>query len=125
VPSAGAKEFRPGDVRICNARHCVAIANRAALRSLASLIYRADRPAAARRPSLGVPYFELRYRNGYVAGIVATKRLDRFLSYGVVLGRFVPGRWYAVPRTASEELRRLAVVLRPLRLTRAAIARSR
>jgi hypothetical protein len=72
-----------------------------------------------------VPYYELRFRNGYVTGIVATARLDRFLSYGVFLGRFARDRWYAVPHNMSSEFRRLTVGLRPLRLTRAALAKSR
>jgi hypothetical protein len=52
-------------------------------------------------------------------------RLDRFLSYGVHLDRFARNRWYAMPRPLSQELRRLTVSLRPLRLDRAALAKSR
>jgi hypothetical protein len=66
----------------------------------------------------------LRFRNGYVTGIVATRRLDRFLTYGVIDQRFARDTWYAVPRKLSEEFRRLTVVLHPLRLTRAALAKS-
>ena len=124
LPAASAKDFQPGDVRICNSRHCRAVVNRGALAGLASLYYGDRLPARARRPRLGQPYFELRYRNGYVSGIVAGGRLDRFLSYGVVLGRFTPYRWYRVPDRASREFRRLTVGLRPLRLDRAAIAKS-
>jgi hypothetical protein len=54
----------------------------------------------------------LRYRNGYVTGIVATRRLDRFLTYGVIDQRFARETWYAVPRRLSGELRRLTVGLR-------------
>lgn len=68
---------------------------------------------------------ELKFRNGYVPGIVARANLDRFLSYGVYLERFRGGRWYRVPTRAAEELRRLTAQLKPLRLTRASIARSR
>jgi hypothetical protein len=67
----------------------------------------------------------LRFSNGYVTGIVATRRLDRFLSYGVHLERFGRNSWYAVPPRLSAELRRLTAGLRPLRVTRAALARSR
>jgi hypothetical protein len=69
--------------------------------------------------------FELRFRNGYVTGIVAATRLDRFLSYGVYLGRFTPGRWYRFPDKVARELRRLAAPLAPLRVTRSALAKSR
>lgn len=124
LPAASAKEFRPGDVRICNSRHCLAVVNRKVLPLLASFYYGDRTPAPVHRPKLGVPYYELRYRNGYVTGIIATRRLDRFLSYGVVLGRFTRHQWYRVPREVSREFRRLTVGLRPLRLSRAALAKS-
>jgi len=104
---------------------CIAIENRAVLPLLGSFYYSGPSPARARRPKLGAPYYELRFRNGYVTGIVATRRLDRFLSYGVYLERFARNRWYAVPYEMSRELRRLTVGLRPLRLTQAALAKSR
>jgi hypothetical protein len=124
VPSAGAKEFRPGDVRVCNATRCVPILERSVVPQLASF-YTGPRPARRARPALGTPHYELRYRGGYVTGIVATRHLDRFLAYGVHEGRFDKNAWYAVPRRLSTELRRLTDALRPLRLTRAALAKSR
>jgi hypothetical protein len=127
VAAAGAaKEFEPGDLRICNAKRCVPIMNRAALTSLGAFYYIGTRPPPrALRAPLGAPSFELRFDNDYVTGIVATTRLDRFLSYGVNIGRFDAGRWYRVYPKAALELRRLTVGLRPVRLTRAALARSR
>jgi hypothetical protein len=125
VPSASAKDFGPGDLRVCNATRCVAIVNRAVLPALGSFYYSGAPLAHVRRPALGTPYFELRFRNDYVTGIVATQHLDRFLSYGVHLERFARGTWYAVPRRLSAELRRLTIGLRPLGVTRAALAKSR
>jgi hypothetical protein len=125
APTAGSKDFRPGDLRLCNAKRCVAIAARDVLPQLGSFYYGSYGLTPARRPPLRTPYYELRFRNGYVTGIVATVRLDRFLSYGVNGDRFAGGRWYAMPRRLSVELRRLASGLHPLRLTRAALARSR
>jgi hypothetical protein len=125
VPAANAKEFRPGDLRLCNATRCVAVVNGPVLARLAGFYYRGPRPVRTARPPLGVPYYELRFRNGYVTGIVATRRLDRFLTYGVHDHWFLPHAWYAVPRPIASELRRLADGLRPLRLTRAALAKSR
>jgi hypothetical protein len=125
LPSASAKDFRPGDVRVCNATRCVAIVNRAVQPQLASFYYSGPPPTRVRRPDLGTPYYELRYRNGYVTGIVATRRLGRFLTYGVHDQRFAADTWYAVPRPVSAELRRVSAVLQPLRLSRAALARSR
>ena len=125
LPSASAKDFRPGDVRVCNATRCVPILNRSVLPQLTSFYYRGPLPVRFARQALGTPYYELRFRNGYVTGIVATRRLDRFLTYGVHDQRFTHDTWYAVPHRVSMELRLLTDALRPLRLTRAAVARSR
>ena len=125
LPSASAKSFGPGDLRVCNATRCVAIVNRDVLPQLGSFYYLGPPPARVPGPALGARYYELRFRNDYVTGIVAARRLDRFLSYGVHLERFARNKWYAVPRPLSQELRRLTVGLPPLRLTRAALAKSR
>jgi hypothetical protein len=124
LPSAAAKEFRPGDLRVCNARHCVAIVKGGVLERIGAFYYGRYGLTPVRRPALRVPYYELRFRNGYATGIVATARLDRFLSYGVNSGRFAARRWYSVPLGVSAELRRLTRGLRPLRLSRAALERS-
>jgi hypothetical protein len=124
--AATAKEFRPGDLRICGQRICVKITNQPVLNVLGAFYYAGpDAPMQARSPRLGAKAFELRFRNGYVTGIVATARLDRFLSYGVYLGRFTPRRWYRFPDRVARELRRLAAPLAPLRVTRRALAKSR
>jgi hypothetical protein len=123
--AAAAKEFRPGDLRICNRARCVAIRNRPVLTLLGAFYYTGRKaPPSAGAAHLGARAFELRFRNGYVTGIVATARLDRFLSYGVNLGRFAAGRWYRLPDRVARALRRLAAPLRPLRVTRRALARS-
>jgi hypothetical protein len=124
LPSASAKDFGPGDLRVCNASRCVPIVKRDVLPLLGSFYYSGPAPAHLRAPALGAAYYELRFRNNYVTGIVASRQLDRFLSYGVHLERFDAGTWYAVPRRLSAELRRLTASLRPLRLTRAALAKS-
>jgi hypothetical protein len=124
VPSAGAKDFKPGDLRVCNATRCAPIVTRSVLPQLGSFYYMGSAPAQVDQPALGTPYYELRFRNGYVTGIVATRRLDHFLSYGVNLGRFVRDQWYAVPRPLSAELRRLTATLRPFALSPAALAKS-
>ena len=122
---ASAKDFKPGDMSVCDRADCAAIVDPAATSALASLIYTGGRPQRVAAPRLGGPYVKLSFKNGYVPGIVASPRLDRFLSYGVVLGRFRRGTWYRVPPAAARELRLLAAGLRPLRLTRAAVAKSR
>ena len=125
APSANGKEFEPGSLRVCNASRCVPIMNRAILPSLGRFYYSGPPLTQVRRPALWSPYYELRTPNGYVTGIVATRRLDRFLSYGVHDQRFERDQWYAVPGRLSAELRRLTKSLRPRALDRAALARSR
>jgi hypothetical protein len=125
APSASAKEFRPGDLRLCNGTRCAPIVDRDVVRSLSAFYYTGPSNPVAGAPRLGSPMYELRFRNGYVTGVVAGALLDRFLSYGVYLERFRRGRWYRFPTVVATELRRLAEGLAPLRLTRQAIAKSR
>jgi hypothetical protein len=71
------------------------------------------------------PYYELRFRNGYVTGIVATAGMGRFLSYGVNTGRFTRGIWYRVPVRVRAALRTTGASLLPRRLSAAALGKSR
>jgi hypothetical protein len=125
VPSAAAKDFGPGDLRVCDAKRCVGVRNPHVLPLLGSFYYSGPRPKAAAKPRLRSPYFELRFRNGYVTGIVAKATLDCFLSYGVYLERFRHGAWYRVPARLASEFRTLTAPLTPFRLTRTALAKSR
>jgi hypothetical protein len=125
LPYASAKDFRPGDLRVCNATRCVPIVEPDAVKRLGPFYYSGPAPTHVTPPALGAPFYQLRFRNNYVTGIVATRQLDRFLSYGVHLERFTRDTWYAVPATLSAALRRLTAGLRPLRVTRAALAKSR
>ena len=117
LPAASAKDFHPGDLRVCNANRCVPIKNRTVLRRVGLFYYTGQAPVRVQPAALGSRYYELRLRNGYVTGIVATRRLDRFLSNGVNIGRFESDTWYRVPLKISLELRRLTQTLRPLRLS--------
>jgi hypothetical protein len=120
-----AKDFNPGDLRVCNAKRCVPITAPHVVAKLGPFYYSGPPPARMRAPRMGAPAFELRFENGYATGIVASPKLDRFLSYGVHQGRFARGAWYQVPPSVSSELRALTARLAPLRVTPAAIARSR
>jgi hypothetical protein len=122
---AWGKDFDPGDLRVCNAKRCVPITTPDVVAALGPFYYSGPTPATMRAPRMGAPAFELRFVNGYATGIVASPKLDRFLSYGVHLGRFARGTWYRVPPVLAVELRRLTARLAPMRVTRAAIARSR
>ena len=126
IPAATAKDFGPGDLRVCNAHRCAPITNRAVLPLLGRFYYSdVHDPRVTSRPRRGAPAFELRFKNGYVTGIVASARLDRFLSYGVNLGRFHRGVWYRLPTRLASELTKLTAGMKPLRVTQAALARSR
>jgi hypothetical protein len=119
VAVASAKVFGPGDIRLCGASKCVAIRDAAPLRAFSTFIYHEGRPPAAATPRAGSAYFELRFRNGYVAGDIGSRSLDRFRSHGVLCGRFRTGTWYRMPPRAAAEVRELTRDLTPLRLTRA------
>ena len=121
---AGAKEFASGDVRVCDATRCVPVMRPTMVRLLARFIYTGPTPATVARPAWGAPAFELRYRNGYVTGVIGSTRLDRFLSFGVYAERFRPRVWYRVPPELGVELRRLTAGMKPYRVTRALVARS-
>jgi hypothetical protein len=123
--AAAAKDFQPGDLRLCNSTRCVPVVDRAALAELSGMYYGSGRLRRAIPPALGVACYELRFTNGYVTGIVATSALDRFLSYGVNADRFARGRWYRVPPRAAAMLRRTAASLVPSRLNRVALRKSR
>jgi hypothetical protein len=125
VAAAQAKDFHPGDIRVCNAKRCVAIANPEVVPELGAFYYSGPPLERVRAPRLGAPAFRLTFRNGYVTGIVAAARLDRFLSYGVHLERFERDVWYRVPPALAAELRTLTRDLAPLRVTPAALRRSR
>jgi hypothetical protein len=121
---ASAKDFGPGDLRVCNAHRCVPITRRPVLPLLGSFYYSGPKPETVAAPRFGSRAFELRFRNGYATGIVAGPNLDRFLSYGVHLERFRARVWYRIPPLLVAELRRLATGLEPLRVTPAVLARS-
>ena len=123
--SASAKDFRPGDVKLCDEQTCVVIGSRQVLDSLADFYFGGPAPAEVRPPKLGAPYLQLRFGNGYVTGIAATAQLDRFRSGGVNMGQFGVDSWYRVPAKLARALRKLAQPLHPRRVTRSTLGRSR
>ena len=89
--------------------------------ALSRFYYGGPAPAEVRAPQLGAPYFQLKFRNGYVTGIAATPQLDRFRSRGVNMGRFKLEDWYRVPKPVAAGLRKLAATMRPLRASESTI----
>jgi hypothetical protein len=126
VPAGAAAkgQFRPGDLRVCGAERCVQITDRPTLRAFGQFLYDGPQPRAGAPVARGAAY-ELRFRSGYVTGILGPRRPDRFLSYGVFLGRFGEGSWYVVPAEARSGLRRLTASLAPIPITPGVLARSR
>jgi hypothetical protein len=116
APTAGAKSFQPGDVRVCGARACIVLRSQPVLDVLSSFYYGARSPTAAPAPPTRTPYLRLLYANGYVTGVVAGPRFTRFLSFGVHTGYFRARVWYAVPPRVAAELRLLASKLAPAAL---------
>ena len=114
---SSAKDFRPGDLRLCNARECVTLVRRRLLRELSAFVYGEARVARAPKLRRGAPVLELRFENGYVPGLVGGAKLDRFRSHGVICGRFTRGVWYLVPPQLAHDLRGAAGRLTPLRLS--------
>lgn len=117
VPAAAAKEFHPGDLRVCGKARCVPTVNKRVLRILSSYYYGQTQIRQAAAVHLGTPGFELRFRNGFVSGVVSGASLDRFRGNGFYCGRFVRGRWYRFPREATALLKKLTANLRPLRVS--------
>ena len=124
VPGAAAKDFRPGDLRVCAASRCLPIENQPALDAIGAFYYGSAPPTRARSPGPGAPCVELRFRNGYVTGVAAGLRFDRFLSFGVNLDQFAARTWYATPARAALEIGRLATRLRPRPLPADVLSRS-
>jgi hypothetical protein len=124
VPGAAAKDFRPGDLRVCAASRCLPIENQRALDAIGAFYYGGAQAARTRSPRPRAPYVELRFRNGYVTGVAAGLRFDRFLSFGVNLDQFAARTWYATPARAALEIGRLATRLRPRPLPADVLSRS-
>jgi hypothetical protein len=117
VPAAVAKDFGPGDLRVCGRTKCVPIMNRSVLRILSSYYWGPGRAPGAGPVRHGTPGFELRFRGGYPSGMVASVWLNRFRAYGFMCGRFERGKWYRFPARAVAEMRRLAAGLEPLQVS--------
>jgi hypothetical protein len=115
TPAASAKDFRPGDLRICGATHCRTLSN-SQTRAFGTLLYGSGQVVAAPTPPVGAPVFQVRTKDGPL-GVVITATAIRV--HGLNCGRFQRGSWYRLPRV----LRHLTAGLEPKRL-RASAPRS-
>jgi hypothetical protein len=117
VPAAMAKDFGPGDLRVCGRERCVPIMNPGVMRILSAYYWGPGRAPRAGPVRNGAPGFELRFRDGHPSGMVASTWLNRFRAYGFSCGRFERGKWYRFPARAVTEVRRLTARLEPLRVS--------
>jgi hypothetical protein len=122
---AAAKQFRPGDLKLCNNDRCVSIVDQSLLDGLSRFYYGGPAPTEVSKPRLGAPYFQLKFTNNYVTGVAATAQLDRFRSGGVNMGQFGPDDWYRVPAKVARGLRKIAAGMKPLRVSESVIVRTR
>jgi hypothetical protein len=119
VPVAEAKEFGPGELRACNATHCVIVPRSATAGFSAFLYGNGSRPGAVRAPDATAPGYEIRFVRGNGSGpvgLVGGVRRDRMRVYGLNCGRFERGRWYALPPALARALQIRTRVLAPLRI---------
>ena len=112
-----AKEIRPGQVRVCNDAKCPAIFDAGALRAFSAFYWGDARVERTAAPSRRAPAFTVKL-TGRLIGVVAGRRLDRVLVYGVYCGRFRRGAWYRLPERAAMGVRRLTAGLVPQRVRR-------
>jgi hypothetical protein len=118
VPAAVAKDFRPGDLRVCGRDRCVPLVDKRPLRIVSAFYYGGGSVTQAPRVRVGATGFVLRYRNGYATAIVTSAKLGRFQSYSVICRRFERGRWYRFPPRAGLALGAATPDLRPVRVPR-------
>jgi hypothetical protein len=121
VSAGAAKDFKPGGLRVCSATRCVPVMDRVVLRTFTAFFYGDSPVAIAQAPRRGAPAFQLRYRDGYLAGVIGGLRLDRIAVNGLNCGRFRHRVWYRLPARVVLEVRRLAAPLEPLRINRASV----
>ena len=108
--TAGAKEIRPGELRICGAKQCRVVNDAATARGFASLLWGESRIRRAPTPRVGSPVYQLRFRDGPAGAIISATSIR---VAGLNCGRFQRGKWYRLPR----KLRGLTEGLEPRRLS--------
>jgi hypothetical protein len=116
TPAASAKDFRPGDLRICGAAHCRVVTEHAQARAFSAFLYGSSRVERVKTPRPGSPVFQLRLRDGFVAALLSANAVR---VHGLYCERFQRGHWYRLPPS----LRTVAAGLVPKRL-RASVPRS-
>jgi hypothetical protein len=113
--TSSAKEFPPGSLMICGAKHCRTVTDPAQSRAFSSLLWGDGRVRRAPTPRLGSPIYQLRFENG-PAGAIINARAIRV--HGLRCGRFQRGKWYRLPPalrgvTAGLEPKRLRASIPP------------
>jgi hypothetical protein len=107
-PSASAKEFPPGSLRICGAAEC-RVATVAQSKAFSDLLWGNRRVARAPTPRVGSPVYQLRFPSGPVGAIISPTAIR---VHGLICERFQRGRWYWLPPS----LRGVTAGMTPIRL---------
>jgi hypothetical protein len=98
VPAASAKEFRPGDLRLCGATQCRVVKDVRATRLFGDFLYGSGPVIPAPMPRVGSPVFQVRFKDG-PAGVILNGTAARV--HGLNCGRFERAAGIAC-RQASE-----------------------
>jgi hypothetical protein len=111
-----AKDIRPGDLRICGARHCRTVTDPRETRAFGNLLWGDGPVVRAPRPPVESRVFELRFADGPAVALIDATAIR---VHGLNCGRFQRGKWYRLPA----RLRGVTRGLEPKRL-RARVPRS-
>lgn len=113
--AALAKEFPPGELRVCGATRCRVVSD-AQSGAFSSLLWGDRSVTRAPSPRGGSPVFQLRFEDGPAGAIISATAIR---VHGLNCSRFQRGRWYRL----RASLRGVASGLTPKRL-RTSVPRS-
>lgn len=91
--AASAKDFRPGDLRVCGAIHCRAL-GKTQTSAFGTLLYASGKVARAPEPPIGAPVIQVRTTDGPLGAVITATAIR---VHGLNCGRFRRGSWYRLP----------------------------
>jgi hypothetical protein len=94
---AAAKEFPPGELRVCGAKQCRVVTDGQS-RAFSALLWGDGRARRAPTPRIGSPIYQLRFENGRAGAVINATAIR---VHGLNCGRFERGKWYRLPTTSE------------------------
>jgi hypothetical protein len=94
--AAWAKDIRPGELRICGAKHCRVVKDPSQARAFSALLWGSRPVVRAPTPPVGSPVYQLRFKDGPAGAIINATAIR---VHGLNCGRFRRGKWYQLPRS--------------------------